>query len=149
MSEGLLPPDAAGDMLEGEGWRIPFSEIVLTAVRAQGAGGQNINKVSNAAHLRFDIRASTLPQALRERLLATPDQRISDDGVIVIKAQRHRSLARNRDDALARLVALLDAAAQVPVPRKPTRPTRASQERRLQEKVRRGRIKAGRGVVDD
>lgn len=122
-------------------------EVDFEAVRAQGPGGQNVNKVSNAAQLRFDIRASSLPDALKARLLALRDRRIGADGVLTIKAQRHRSLEMNRADALARLRALLDAAARVPPERRPTRPTRASQRERVERKVQRGRIKALRGRV--
>jgi ribosome-associated protein len=133
--------------------RIPFElredEIVFEAVRAQGAGGQNVNKVSNAAHLRFDIRASSLAEAIKARLLARRDQRISGEGVIVIKAQQHRSLEKNRAEALARLAALVAAAATIPRVRHATRPTLASQQRRVESKQRRGRIKALRGRVQD
>ena len=122
-------------------------EVSFSAIRAQGAGGQNVNKVSNAVHLRFDVRASSLPEALKERLLALRDQRISDDGVVVIKAQQHRSLEKNRAEALARLTELIEAAADVPRVRRPTQPTRASQRRRLEGKALRGGIKAGRGKV--
>src|SRR5690606_29339850 len=118
-------------------------------IRAQGPGGQNVNKVSNAIQLRFDIRASTLPDAVKERLLSTSDRRITADGVVVIKAQRYRSLEKNRDDALARLFALIDAASHVTPERRPTPPTRAAQRRRVDEKVQRGRIKAMRGRVQD
>ena len=119
-------------------------ELSFEAVRAQGAGGQNVNKVSNAVVLRFDIAASSLPDALKTRLRARSDQRIGADGVVTIKAQEHRSLPRNRAAALERLQALLDAAATLPRRRIATAPTRASRERRLQDKARRGAIKAAR-----
>ncbi|MCE4538898.1 aminoacyl-tRNA hydrolase [Pelomonas sp. P7] len=130
-------------------WSPRPDEIVFEAIRASGPGGQNVNKVSNAAHLRFDIRASSLPEAVKARLLTWPDQRISSDGVVVIKAQDSRSLERNRADALARLVELVQAAAHVPKARRATRPTRGSQQRRLEGKARRGEVKAGRRKAFD
>jgi len=122
-------------------------ELEWTATRAQGPGGQNVNKVSNALHLRFDIPASSLPDAVKQRMLASGDSRISSEGVLVIKAQRYRSLERNREDALARLQQLVDAAAFVPPPRRATRPTRGSQRRRVESKVKHGMTKATRRKV--
>ena len=123
-------------------------EVEFIAIRAQGAGGQNVNKVSNAIHLRFAIAASSLPEAIKERLLQLRDQRVSADGVVVIKAQSHRSLERNRIDALTRLRELIARAAFVPVVRRPTKPTRSAQKKRVESKVRRGLVKVLRGRVD-
>ena len=130
-------------------WYPSEAELDFSFVRAQGAGGQNVNKVSSAAHLRFDIRASSLPDAIKQRLLALSDQRISSEGIVVIKAQEHRSQEKNRSEAIARLVALVQSVAHTPKARKATRPTYSSQLKRLAGKAQRSGIKAGRGRVRD
>ncbi|MGJ7916634.1 alternative ribosome rescue aminoacyl-tRNA hydrolase ArfB [Massilia sp. LXY-6] len=124
-------------------------EVEFSAIRAQGPGGQNVNKVSCAVHARFDVAASSLPAAVKERLLAMRDSRITEDGVVVLKAQQSRSLEANKEDALRRLQELVDRAAVVPVARRPTKPTRGSQRRRLDAKTRSGQIKALRGKVNE
>ena len=123
-------------------------EVEFIAIRAQGAGGQNVNKVSNAIHLRFAIASSSLPDEIKERLLQLRDQRVSADGVVVIKAQAHRSLERNRVDALTRLRELIARAAFVPLVRRPTKPSRCAKRKRVDSKVRRGLVKVLRGRVD-
>jgi len=129
---------------------IPDSELVFTAIRAQGAGGQNVNKVASAAHLRFDIGASeALPEACKRRLLAQHDQRISADGIVVIKSQQYRSQARNKLAALERLRELIQGALRTRKPRKPTKPTRSSQDKRLDSKTRHGRLKKSRGPLSE
>jgi ribosome-associated protein len=122
-------------------------EVEFSAIRAQGPGGQNVNKVSCAVHARFDIVGSSLPEAVKERLLALRDSRITADGVVILKAQQSRSLEQNKEDALRRLQELIDQAAEVPLVRRPTRPTRSSQRRRLDTKSRSGQVKALRGKV--
>ncbi|OUS26837.1 aminoacyl-tRNA hydrolase [Gammaproteobacteria bacterium 45_16_T64] len=128
---------------------IPDDEMELSAIRAQGSGGQNVNKVSSAIHLRFDIKASTLPEFYKQQLLALRDRRITKDGVIIIKAQQYRTQEKNREDALLRLQELVKSAAVVQKARRATKPTKGSQKRRVDSKTQRGKTKALRGRVSE
>ena len=128
---------------------IPIDEIMFSAVRSQGPGGQNVNKVASAIHLRFDVESSSLPEGVKARVLAFSDSRISDSGIIVIKAQSHRSQIRNREDALKRLKELFRAALHRPKTRRATRPSYSSTQKRLKRKTQRGQIKSARGRVRD
>ncbi len=128
---------------------LPESEMEITAVRSQGAGGQNVNKVASAIHLRFDINASSLPGAIKERLLKLKNHHITDEGVVIIKAQRHRTQEMNKQDAIDRLHELVSKASIIPRKRKPTRPTRTSKEKRMESKARHGQVKALRRKVTD
>jgi len=128
---------------------IPPEEVEMTAIPAQGAGGQNVNKVATAIHLRFDIRASSLPELIKERLLALSDQRITSEGVIVIKSQQHRTQERNRAEAMLRLQQLIVEISKTPKKRRPTKPSLGAKKKRLEGKTRRGQIKSRRGKISD
>jgi ribosome-associated protein len=128
---------------------VPIEEVEVSAIRAQGAGGQNVNKVSSAVHLRFDVQSSSLPDYYKQKLLSMNDRRLSKDGVIIIKAQRFRTQEKNREDGLNRLAELIKSAGVVKKRRRPTKPTKASQQRRLDDKSKRGQTKSLRGKLRD
>lgn len=147
-SQTTIKPSRTSVLKISHAVSIPFDEIELSAIRAQGSGGQNVNKVSSAIHLRFNIRSSSLPDFYKEKLLAKRDQRISSDGVIVIKAQQYRTQEKNRDDALNRLRTFVKSVAITQKKRIPTKPTKGSKKRRLESKTRQGKLKNLRRKVD-
>lgn len=148
-SDECVPGEVAIMLQISSSLSIPDREIEISAIRAQGAGGQNVNKVSSAIHLRFDISASSLPDLYKERLLGLRDQRITKEGVVVIKAQQYRSQEKNREEALQRLLELVLSVAVSRKKRRPTKPTRGSQQRRMDSKTRRGAVKLTRAKVTD
>jgi ribosome-associated protein len=148
-SDDCIPGEVAIMLQISNNVTIPAREIEINAIRAQGAGGQNVNKVSSAIHLRFDIGASSIPDFYKERLLKLKDQRITKEGVIVIKAQQYRSQEMNKEEALRRLQELIKSVAVSPKKRKPTKPTRSSQKKRLDSKTKRGAVKLTRAKVTD